>query len=231
MAFQVQDILSRALVLLQDADATRWPLTELLGWLNDGLREIVILKPNANSKTMSMSLVQGTRQTIPDTAHALLDVVRNLSALSVGGEAVTPVMRADMDAALPGWHTAAALPFSDKVIHVITDSDDQRTFHVVPGNTGSGYLEIIASVIPATIAPPDAQSDIAAYTATVDVQDVYQNALLDYVLYRAFDKDRATPSAAARALTHYQAFMSAMGNKARGEALANVNRPATPPAA
>ena len=46
---KVVDIVKRAQTILQDTTATRWPLTELQGWLNDAYKEIVIFRPDANA--------------------------------------------------------------------------------------------------------------------------------------------------------------------------------------
>lgn len=43
-------IIDKASVILSDITATRWTTAELLGWLNDGQRELVTLAPQVNVK-------------------------------------------------------------------------------------------------------------------------------------------------------------------------------------
>jgi hypothetical protein len=76
--------------------------------------------------------------------------------------------------------------------------------------------------LPAEISTPTDLLNIDAYTAVVDLQDIYRNALVDYILYRCFSKDMNLPGAAQRAPAHYQMFMTALGMKAQGEAVAAV---------
>lgn len=41
-------VIEKVQTILQDKTGVRWPAEdELLGWLNDGQREVVIFKPNA----------------------------------------------------------------------------------------------------------------------------------------------------------------------------------------
>ena len=49
-----------------------------------GLIEIAIHKPNATAKTVTLALVEGTKQEIPADAHSLLQVVRNVDATTGG---------------------------------------------------------------------------------------------------------------------------------------------------
>lgn len=224
MAFTAKDVISRASIILQDAGAVRWPLPELLTWLNDAAREIAITKPNATAKTVAMELVSGTKQEIPATAHSLLQVVRNVDKTTgVGGKVITPIVRQVLDNQIPGWHDGTALPFAAVVRHVVDDALDQRAFYVVPGNDGTGKIEIVVSSIPADIPTPANPLDLDAYGATVDLQDIYRNVVVDYILYRAFSKDMNLPGAAQRAVAHYQQFNAALGLKGAGEAIATTS--------
>lgn len=219
MAFTAKDVLYRASTILQDVGAVRWPYPELLIWLNDGMREIANIKPNATSKTTTMTLIAGTKQEIPATAHSLLEVTRNVNPTTgAGGKAVTPIVRQILDRQIPGWHDSTTLPFSATVLHIVDDALDQRVFYVVPGNDGTGKIEIVVSEVPTDLAAPANPLDLDAYTATVDLQDIYRNALVDYVLYRSFSKDMAMPGNAQRAAAHYQQFNHSLGVKGSAEA-------------
>lgn len=228
MPFTARDVFQRAETILQDVGATRWPYAEQILWLNDAMREIVIHKPNANSRTVELALVAGTLQTLPDQYHAMLAVTRNLSGPSearIGGRSITTVKRSVMDNLMPRWHDPAFMPNSAMVRHVIDDPLDQRTFYVVPGNTGAGVIEAVVSVIPAALAVPASPGALASYEAlTVDLPAIYMNAIVDFVLYRAFSKDMALPGAAQRAVAHYTAFANALGIKAQAELNQNPNK-------
>lgn len=227
MPFTAQDVFSRTVKILQDVNATRWPLAEQLLWLNDAVREVVIHKPNATARTVSLPLAAGTKQSLPIPYNTLIQVVRNAT-----GAAVTPVSRQLVDAFLPGWHDTSVIPAAATVRHVVDDSDDPKTFYVVPANDGTGALEVVVSVLPTALAMPVSNPNaLASYAAlTVDMDDLYQNVLTDYVLYRSFSKDMSLPGAAARATAHYQLFAQAIGLKLQGE-MRNVNKPVERPVA
>ena len=85
MAVAVNDVIDKVQEVLQDTGGVRWDQTnELLEWLNDAQREIALLKPDATSENTTVTLVTGTKQTIPSDGNRLLRVVRNMSAASGG---------------------------------------------------------------------------------------------------------------------------------------------------
>jgi hypothetical protein len=57
-------IMNRAAVLLNDATHIRWPCSELCEWINEAVRAIVLAKPSACSKTVTLRLRLGSRQSI-----------------------------------------------------------------------------------------------------------------------------------------------------------------------
>ena len=59
-------IVDKAEIILLDDTNVRWASTELLAYLNEGQRAIVLLKPDTNVTTDSYPLVEGTKQSIPD---------------------------------------------------------------------------------------------------------------------------------------------------------------------
>lgn len=221
MPFTAQSVITQAQATLQDAGGVRWLLPELLGYINAGTREIALQKPNATAETITLPLVTGTKQTLPAGYHRLLSVQRNVG----NGRAITPIVREVLDLQIPGWHNSTTLPFSPTVAHVMDDPFDTSTFYVCPGNEGNGEIEVILSRLPAPIPVPNNQLDIAAYTAEVAVPDIYENALVDYVCYRAFSKDINAPGIAQRAQAHYALFQQALGIKSQIEMAQNVDTP------
>ena len=217
MAFTVQNVLSVAATTLLDSDHVRWPLTELLSYLNDGVRTIVSIKPNANSRTVTLALASGTLQTLPDEYTVLSRVTRNMLTGHdevggpVGGAVIRPVMgRGLMDAFFPAWQADESL-FAATVKHVIYDQADLRRFYVIPGNDGTGKIEAVVGVMPAAIPEPASPTLLASYSATVGLPDKFRTPLTDFVLARAFGKDSMVPASEARAAKHMAQFTEAMG--------------------
>lgn len=227
------EVLDRARRLIQDETSVRWPLVELVMWLEDGQREIALQKPSAVSVNRVMPLDAGTLQTLPDDAIALLRIVRNIVSVEGDGRRNPgPVIRVcarDMlDAQNRNWHDSRDVRYSRTVKHYVYDEEDTRSFYVYPGNDGTGMVEAVVAIDPARIIiarGADAE-DLAAYEVELTVQSIYVNALVDYVLYRAFAKDAQYAGNAQRAALHYQQFANALGIKFNQEALSSPNQSA-----
>ncbi len=228
MTITAKEVMIRASTILMDAGATRWTLPQLLRSLNDAVREIAVMKPNAVSAPVVIDMVRGTKQTLDPTHIALIRVVRNVVADPIAGAdwmgstSITPVERPILDAQIPGWQNPAVMPYAKDVAHVVQDQADLRTFYVVPGNDGTGKIEIIAAVLPADIPEPASNLSIDSYTAAVQVPDYLRSALVDYVLYRSFSVDAGIGDAANRAVSHYNAFTGALGARLGSEAMASL---------
>jgi hypothetical protein len=198
-------IIDKASVLLGDVAATRWTTAELLGWLNDGQRELVTLAPQTNIKNVPLHLVSGIKQSLPSDAIILLDIPYNSgSAGTTVGTVINHVPKEIMLKRIPGW--TATLPNS-VVKHYIYSASDPLIFYVYPPQpTATKYVECVYSAVPALIANATAGTKI-----TLD--DQYQNALLDYLLYRSFSKDTDSANQTARGTEYYKMFISAIASK------------------
>lgn len=206
-------ILAKAAIVLNDTAYERWTAPELLGWLNDGQRAIVIHKPNACVKNVSVQLVAGTKQTIPADGVQLIDIPRNMGAAgATPGAVVRLTGRANLDAYVPNWHSSTP---SAVVKHFMFNALDPKHFYVYPPQpaTSMGYVEAIYGATPV---------DVTTGTA-ISLDDIYETPLLDYVLYRAFSKDTEFAPDPTRAAAHQQAFLAAVGGKAQAEAGVNPN--------
>jgi hypothetical protein len=226
MPFQARDVMLRAQHVLQDVGSVRWTAPELLMWLNDGLREIALRKPNATAEAVELPLQKGTYQRLPEAYQSLLSINRNLGTLDAsvagraGGRIVTQVQRDVMDAIQPGWQNPGVMPYSAQVVNYIKEISDPAGFYVVPGNDGNGIVEATVSRLPAEVpSPAEDVGNADAYTAVVDIRDIYRNALLDYMLYRAFSKDMNIVGGSQRAAMHYQQFAESLGIKTQIEDL------------
>jgi hypothetical protein len=209
-----KNILDRAATILQDTTGTRWPQDELLSWLNDAQREVVLLRPDACAVNEAIPVSAGiSRQTLPAAALKLIDIMRNVTVTATdagentvsSGDAIRRIERRVLDDQVPGWHTETG----SAVKHYVYDERDPKSFYVYPALTGEGHIEGIYSSAPADVA-------VVTADATISLDDIYANAILDYVLYRAYSKDADYAANSQRAVGHYQAFMGSMGatNKA-----------------
>lgn len=237
MTVTVATLLAQAGVLLQDDQFTRWPLPELTSWIDDGIRAIVLAKPNAGPISIIIDLVPGTLQTIPslDTSsnakpQTLLSLTRNIRATTpsvLAGRAIASTNRLSLDGRMPEWHDERRVPRQAEVRQFYVDPLDPTRFWVYPGNDGTGRVEAIVSAVPAPLQPTGAPDQLASYQMPIPLlRAVYATPLLDYVCFRAQSKDDVAANV-GRANAHYTAFATALGIKAQAEAGSQPNRRAS----
>jgi hypothetical protein len=214
---KVVEIIQRAQVILQDTTSVRWPVLELQLWINDSYREIVNLKPDVNTQTGTFTCAVGPRQVLT-TAFAnairLIDIVRNVASASTK-QAVRLVDRNILDDQRKGWYNETA---SINIDHYMFDARLPKEFMVYPPATNTAQLEVVYSQVPAAHTLTEAQLLNSATTEVIRIDDSYSNAMLDYILYRAYSKDVDYAANAQRAVAHYQAFQNAIGVKTTTEA-------------
>jgi hypothetical protein len=224
MAIKAADILVEASLVLQDEGFVRWTPPELARWLNEAQRAIVLAKPSASPETVVLQLVEGTRQVLSDENHLLLlRIVRNLRGSAppyLGGRIIRPTTRETLDGSQPNWHDKRDVPYSDEVRQYVYDEANPREFYVYPGNTGLGKIEAVVSKLPAMIATSGTTID--QYASDIGLPEPYRPVILDYVLYRALEKEDIAADV-TRARLHYQSFATALGLKAQSEKLSSPN--------
>ena len=212
MALTANNVLTRAGDIIQDATNVRWPVPELLRYLNDARREIAIARPDLYSTTTPVVLAAGTKQSLPDDGSRFLDAVRNLTgAGNTPGLAVRIIEREVLDAQMPDWHM---LPQVSEIKHFMFDERSPRVFYVYPPAVAATKLEVVYSRTP---------TEITTTTTELGDEDIYAGAIVDYVCYRAFSKDAEYAGNLERATRHYQQFANTLGLGARVGAITSPN--------
>ena len=195
MAVTAQSIITRVRTQLLDPDGVRWTDAELLKWLSDGQRTLVANAAGISSIVAVMSLVAGTKQIIPTGGYMLLTILRNIQADGVTpGRACRIVSRELMDSQNPNWHNSTASP---TVQNYVYDPQQPGDFYVYPPNDGTGKIQLMYAVMP---------DEMSSLSTTLVVQDLYQTALYDYVMYRAHQKDSDYAAGMSVAMTYWQSF-------------------------
>tara|TARA_R100001163_G_scaffold29218_1_gene23304 strand:+ start:450 stop:1160 length:711 start_codon:yes stop_codon:yes gene_type:complete len=221
------NLITRAQDTLQDTTSVRWPEAELLRYINDAQREIVNFRPEASSKTANLQLVTGTLQSLPTEGLRLIKVTRNMSDASGGATGARAIRLVSVDilnTQEPDWNNPSVsgdAAHGTNVKHYVFDEDDPRRFYVYPGVSGNAYVEIVYSKSP---------TDLGNTSATIDLDDTYGNAIVDYVLFRAYLKDAEYAGNQQRAGQHYQLFTTSLGQGAGAQALLSPNADNAQPA-
>lgn len=188
-------IIATARHLMLDTGTTpRQSNDELVGYVNEALREVCTLRPDLFSSVGDMTCIAGQCE----QAITFLDAVSLLDVLCVhAGQAVTPFDRQTMDQFRPGWRTDAAGPAQNWA----PLNGDPLAFFIYPKAPADQVLDVRYVRNPATYALGD---------VIVDLPDSYAPALADYVVYRAESKDDEHVLS-QRAASHYAAFKTKFG--------------------
>jgi len=196
-------IIDKAAIQLGDIDKVHWTESELLGWLNDAQLKIVTLAPQTNVKNSKVRLIPGVKQAIPADGILILDIPFNYrSNGTLVGEVINKATLEIMNKRVPGWITATQ---GVTVRCFIYSPSDPSVFYVYPPQPAlSTQVEMVYSARPELITN--------AYGGTkITVDDQYQDALLDFVLFKAFDKDSEYGNQDVKKNQHYQLFLQAIG--------------------
>ena len=183
MAILVDGLLKKVSIICHDESRVRWKTEELLLWLNEALVALVVKFPEANTKRFpGFRLAPGAKQTLPEEVISLFDM--------------TGVPSADiqtLDAFSLNWRQR---PTASVVRNFLYRPEEYPTFWVWPAqNDKPAQVELVCSCKPAK----------AVSGGTLDVQDKYEDRLVNYVLYRALSKD-AEVGSVERATAYYQLF-------------------------
>lgn len=215
---KVIDLIDRAEEILQDTTNVRWTQQTLLNYLNDAQREVVLFRPDANPINETFTLTANSaKQTLPSAALRLISIYKNTNPTT---KPITNIERRVLDDQIEDWHGTTGT----NVEHYAYDPLDPKVFYVYPGTTASdATIDLVYSSSPADITI----SDFATTTTTITLDDVYANSILDFMLYRAYQKDTEYAGDMQRAGVYMQSFQQSLGIKNQVDAV-SAPRPSTP---
>ncbi|HAX5199295.1 TPA: hypothetical protein JZG68_003660 [Escherichia coli] len=194
----VTEIIGRVNTQLIDPLMVRWPLSELCDYYNDAVRAVILARPDAGASLETLNCVPGSRQTLPEGAIQLLDVI----CLS-DGRAVKPLPREVLDAQYPDWQTQKGIPEC-----FICSDLCPREFWLFPAPEEAISVDAVISRIPEKVNILT-QDDVTP----VPLEEAWVNPLVDWMLFRAFSKDIAGGAVQGLAAQHYQSFIQQLGIK------------------
>jgi len=192
------DLINRVSRILNDEEdgARRWGRSELLEWLNDGQREVVLHRPDSSVRNVEFSCINNARQTLPEEALSLVDVMRNADG--------TPIFQmASLE-----WGCLDHGMESERIDLFSFDERNPRAFYLHPIPDAGSVVELVYSVLPQEVVVTDFESD----TSALSISAIYANAVLDYMLFRALQKEDDAASS-SRAAAHYEAFLTSLAGK------------------
>jgi len=208
----VSTIISDARGILQDNDSNdyTWSAADLIRYINDGQRNIILLKPDAYITSAAVQLAAGTKQTVAD-GIGLVKLTRFMgSDGSTPGRVINFVPWEQMNYIDTDWHAASTSATPEIYTY---DQDDPTHFYVYPPqpSSGMGYVEEVYKAIP---------SIIDETTDTLSLNDIYYSAVLNYVLYRAYQRENDAISDSL-SQKYYNLYVTEIGRKDLADAKSN----------
>jgi hypothetical protein len=190
----VSDVITRVREIVNDPDGVRWKDDELFRWISDAQLFIVIYRPDATAETTTLTLVEGTRQSLPANSLRLLDVLRALKTDGKPANVLRYIDRQLLDSQDANWHfrTSTLTPK-----HVIYDNRVPTEFYVYPPAKVGARIDVSHSVQP---------KDVKTLLDQLAITDIYREMVINYVVFRCYCKD--TEARTDRA----QLFLSALSN-------------------
>lgn len=197
MATTTRSVLNRAAALLNDEEFVRSDEAELLEWLNDGQR-VIARGPATDAYVLrsNITATAGTVQSMPADAIRLIDVVKNVA----DGSSIQQADYAMVDLLSSTWRASGAGPAEN----YFYDERNPKEFEVYPPQAGNEQIEIVYNAQPAD----------TTISGNILIDDMYADALVDYIAYRAFSKDTEDSAAElGRATAFFRAFLLGAGYK------------------
>ena len=190
MALTVQDLIRTArMTQLDDPDGTTWPDSAMLHGLNEALRMLALLRPDATSVIHTLVVVAGTRQFIPSDGERLLKVVRNINSDDSIGRAIRLVNQNDMDSMSPDWHQQVGTRVSEYCF----DDRTPKWFYIYPSVAAGSKIEIEYSKTPPALGLEDLDDDIP-------VSVIFSQPLQELMLYKLLSGDSSRGQASTNHL-------------------------------
>jgi hypothetical protein len=208
-------VIDRAAAMLVDVDHVRWPVANLVSYLNEAMREIVMFRPDAFAITTTHHLEPGARHDVPAkyvAIHSIEESVRCATDVRSVTEAdykyyrlLSPVRQPMASAANPA-----------RTYHVKTYTKhpfDDRVFYVEPPVPAGHRAQVIASFVAEP--PMFTSGDVAKH---LPMKTGFEAQLLDWIMSRALAVDSENAAARAQAKEHLDAFRKALELKDKSTA-------------
>lgn len=217
MPIRVREIINSAKRTLQEqgAEGVRWTNQELVEYLNDAYRFLVEVEPEAFADNSEFECAAGTRQEIPANASRLIAVKRNIDGRMMP---VTATDSETLGRVRPYWHSEN--PTNEQELFVYDERDPKR-FYVYPPAVEGSLIEIVCAMEPEKHLVTHYEDNETQLRTT----DRHYPALLNYILFRAFDKDGDGYGNFQRGQSYLAAAYNSLGAKLQNAARVSPNNP------
>lgn len=186
----VQDIIDMVVETTRDIDKVSWTDADIIEYVNEAVKVIVQVRPEASSKKDNISSVAGVSQTLPSDAVSLINVLANSDGTVINEVDVTM-----KDAFSPGWRNTTAAAIVKEFFRRSAPTE----FEVWPPLNGIVNLLVEYSYYPA---------DVTAVGDIIGIHNSFQTQLRNYCLYKTFARDSENTPSVHRAAIYLKEFRS-----------------------
>lgn len=202
------DLAREVAQLLNDAEAgfefTRWSSGELIEYANDACAQVAMLRPDVVADSEVIELKPGARQELPEGAHRFYRIEGTVDQY---GRIVGQPSRTNGRAARVAntWFAALACPRSGDYLVMSFQFDDANptVFYVDPPVPPGKPVKVSVSMARV----PDAFGEKDA----VPMDARFHNAVIEWMLYRAFSKDQESATSTTHSASHKTHFYEMLG--------------------
>ena len=192
--------------ILQDEPPIAHTEVQLLRRLNDAQRNIINVRPDVNSATVSFKCQAGTRQDLPITDIRLIRVTRNMGELgTTPGDTINYVDAAVKDRFSRKWHSQGGQVVVKE--YTYDPIANPHVFYVDPPipATPDVFIEIVKALAPIVIT--NANND------DIELRDTYIPIIHEWMLYKSYARDSEETPNYQRAILHFNNFYAMLGAK------------------
>ena len=198
-------LINQAARLVVDKNMIRWDKAFWVDAFNAAVRAVLAVRPDALTKTEVVTCVEGTTQDIPSDARYLIDVLRNEDGPAVSG----PISLKMFNDYRPDWRSSTGAASASGYLY---DERNKDKFYLYPGVNAGVKVECVFAWEPTAISESDYDSKLAS-----ELNPMYDNAIIEWLVYRAFSEDSEITANNQRAQTAISTFRLLLGDKTNGD--------------
>lgn len=182
---------------LNDPEGTTFQQAELIDALNQALRTLTLLRPDATAKNAIVNMALGARQQIPEDGVRLIRVICNMRANGHVGQVIRLVQKEDLDSSSHSWMAATGLLVKEYMF----DARVPKQFFVYPTVPSSCQVEIEYSAHAKTITAEN-------FDEPLPVDAMYSQPIQELMMYVLLSGDSTNGSSGT---DHLQIAMQLLG--------------------
>ncbi len=196
----------------------RWTQAELIDFLNDGLVQVGTYRPDALDSTQNMTLIPGAQQTLPTGFSLLKSLDYNIG----GACADAPIIKCDLNI-LRSFFKKPCLPTGGDMDYRV------RTYAYDPRNPRIFYVSPRVPAWAVPVVSYTAVQDAPVYTIAnlltpIAIDQKYKNALISWMMMRAYEVDTESNTSARQAAEQRSHFYQMLGINYQQESSFNSNQ-------